>query len=66
MIYHDTETRSLLARERAERLAAEMRVAHRLADVKPSASDRRRFRALLACLRRLARSERYEGPAYEA
>lgn len=66
MIYHDGETRSLLARERAELLAHEMRAAHRPAGVESSGSCPHRYRALLARLRRPEWKARHEAAAYEA
>jgi len=65
MIYHDTEARSLFARERAELLASEMRAARGPANVEPSGSRRRRLIALLAHLRQQRRERQYEAPAYE-
>jgi hypothetical protein len=66
MIYHDSETRSLLARERAELLAHEMRAARRPAGVESNGSRPHPVRALLTRLRRPAWKARHEAAAYEA
>jgi hypothetical protein len=51
MIYHDTEARLLLARERANMLAADVQPARLAPDAKPRESVGGRSTALLARLR---------------
>jgi hypothetical protein len=66
VIYHDTETRSLLAREHVELLASEMRRAKRPASAEPAKGDSSRVVAWLEALAgRLRRSRHYEAPVYE-
>lgn len=65
MIYHDPDTRSLFARERAELLASEMRAGEQPANLKPSGWRLHSSLALLAQLRRRRRAPQLGKPAYE-
>jgi hypothetical protein len=63
MICHDSEARLLLARERADVLANEMRAGRYAANADPRRSVLRNSTALLARLRQERRQ--FEAPAYE-
>lgn len=66
MIYHDAETRSLLAREHVALLASEMRRAKRPTSAEPAADDSRRVVAWVEALAaQLRRRRHYEAPVYE-
>lgn len=67
MLYHDTDGRTLLARERAELLASEMRRVRRLTPQKAGHPSLTRLAAeLLRPVDRMRRRKSHGFPAYDA